>query len=290
MSKPSGSIKNIKTPDNTSHEIIPDRLGNGSYVAGLPTMTKDDTFALLGKANTFTEKQTFSSTTASSFTVSPTTNESISGSANNSKLVPSSWVRTNFQTKLPTTTTAGKVLKSTSTAGSVEWGDAGGSITIDSSLSTTSENPVQNKVITGALNDREETSNKTTSISSSSTDTQYPSAKLLYDELQYKLARISYKDAYQWSIADKSGIDALVWTASRDCFVLIRGSSNVIDSYYIRAKESSSGGTAYQYKAEYGSCVFIMKKGDKLMHEGRTNLTINWCDLYVIPMDSRQDM
>lgn len=96
--------------------------------------------------------------------------------------------------------------------------DAGGStITIDSALSTTSENPVQNKVITIALNAKadssaiptktsdlnndsgfitginssdvttalgytpESTANKVTSISSSSTDTQYPSAKCVYD-------------------------------------------------------------------------------------------------------------
>lgn len=37
-------------------------------------------------------------------------------------------------------------------------GGGGGSVTVDSSLSTTSENPVQNKVITLALNDKPDTS------------------------------------------------------------------------------------------------------------------------------------
>lgn len=98
---------------------------------------------------------------------------------------------------------------------------------IDSSLSTTSENPVQNKVITEELNkkvnktdiatingkpltnggnvevstiayddteikgkltelseEKEDKTNKVTSLSSASTDTQYPSAKAVYDAIQ----------------------------------------------------------------------------------------------------------
>lgn len=54
---------------------------------------------------------------------------------------------------------------------------------IDSELSTTSENAVQNKVITSALTLKQGTSNLVTSISSSSTNSQYPSAKCLYDTL-----------------------------------------------------------------------------------------------------------
>lgn len=57
----------------------------------------------------------------------------------------------------------------------------GGSVTVDSAMSSTSENPVQNKVIYVALNNKQDTSNLVTSISSSSTDTQYPSAKCVYD-------------------------------------------------------------------------------------------------------------
>lgn len=57
----------------------------------------------------------------------------------------------------------------------------GGSVTVDSTLSTSSTNPVQNAVITTALNGKEDASNKVTSLSSSSTDTQYPSAKCVYD-------------------------------------------------------------------------------------------------------------
>lgn len=57
----------------------------------------------------------------------------------------------------------------------------GGSVTVDSAMSSTSENPVQNKVIYVALNNKQDTSNLVTSISSSSTDVQYPSAKCVYD-------------------------------------------------------------------------------------------------------------
>jgi len=44
----------------------------------------------------------------------------------------------------------------------------GGSVTVDSVLSTTSENPVQNKVITGALNNKADTSNLSTVATSGS--------------------------------------------------------------------------------------------------------------------------
>ena len=57
----------------------------------------------------------------------------------------------------------------------------GGTITIDTALSDSSTNPVQNKVIKAALDLKQDKSNLVTSISSSSTDAQYPSAKLLYD-------------------------------------------------------------------------------------------------------------
>ena len=63
----------------------------------------------------------------------------------------------------------------------IELDAGGGSITVDSAMSSTSENPVQNKVIYVALNNKQDTSNLVTSISSSSTDAQYPSAKCVYD-------------------------------------------------------------------------------------------------------------
>lgn len=55
---------------------------------------------------------------------------------------------------LPDGGTTGQVLmKKSSVGGDVKWGDVGGSITVDSYFSTTSENPVQNKVIKAALDD-----------------------------------------------------------------------------------------------------------------------------------------
>lgn len=62
--------------------------------------------------------------------------------------------------------------------------------TVDSELSDTSENPVQNKVVTEKLAElseeiegKEDKSNKTTTLSSASTNTQYPSAKAVYGAL-----------------------------------------------------------------------------------------------------------
>jgi hypothetical protein len=62
---------------------------------------------------------------------------------------------------------------------------------VDDELSTTSENPVQNKVITNQLNSviaalpqlYESLLNKVTELSENSTDTEYPSAKCVYDLL-----------------------------------------------------------------------------------------------------------
>ena len=54
-------------------------------------------------------------------------------------------------------------------------------ITVDNELSLISTNPVQNKVVTAAVNAKQSTSNLVTTITSSSTDAQYPSAKLTYD-------------------------------------------------------------------------------------------------------------
>lgn len=51
---------------------------------------------------------------------------------------------------------------------------------VDSALSSSSTNPVQNKVVNTALGTKENTSNKVTSITSARTDTQYPSAKAVY--------------------------------------------------------------------------------------------------------------
>lgn len=57
---------------------------------------------------------------------------------------------------------------------------------VDSSLSSSSTNPVQNKVVKTALGTKENTSNKVTSITSARTDTQYPSAKAVYTAVSAK--------------------------------------------------------------------------------------------------------
>lgn len=62
-------------------------------------------------------------------------------------------------------------------------------ITVDSSMSSNSTNPVQNKVVKDEIDKKENSLNKVTSLSSSSTDIQYPSAKAVYDELSTKVTK-----------------------------------------------------------------------------------------------------
>lgn len=57
---------------------------------------------------------------------------------------------------------------------------------VDSSLSSSSTNPLQNKVVNTELGKKENTSNKVTSITSARTDTQYPSAKAVYTAVSAK--------------------------------------------------------------------------------------------------------
>lgn len=65
-------------------------------------------------------------------------------------------------------------------------------LTFDSTPINNSTNPVTSDGIYDALSLKENLSNKVTSISSSSTDTQYPSAKLLYDKLATKQDTLTF--------------------------------------------------------------------------------------------------
>lgn len=80
--------------------------------------------------------------------------------------------------------------------GTISATDTNTQVTVDSALSASSTNPVQNKVVYSALSGKqaslgytaENSANKVTSVSSSSTDTQYPSAKAMYTALSGKLS------------------------------------------------------------------------------------------------------
>lgn len=63
------------------------------------------------------------------------------------------------------------------------YGGGGGqpTISVDSALSPTSTNPVQNRAIYNELTNKENVSNKVTSISSLSTNDEYPTAKCVFD-------------------------------------------------------------------------------------------------------------
>lgn len=65
-------------------------------------------------------------------------------------------------------------------------------LTFDEVPTDNSTNPVTSNGIYDALSLKENLSNKVTSISSSSTDTQYPSAKLLYDKLAAKQDTLTF--------------------------------------------------------------------------------------------------
>lgn len=83
---------------------------------------------------------------------------------------------------------------STPTSGSVNNVSSGGvysalsgkqnTLTFDNSPTQNSSNPVKSGGVYSALSNKENTSNKVTSISSDSTDTQYPSAKCVYNAIQ----------------------------------------------------------------------------------------------------------
>ena len=82
---------------------------------------------------------------------------------------------------------------------------------IDDELSLISTNPVQNKVVTAAMNGKQDISNLVTSVSSSSTDTQYISAKYIQDMLVAKLSMtiddiISQRGTYYyaWEVTESS--------------------------------------------------------------------------------------
>lgn len=90
----------------------------------------------------------------------PTVDSALSGSSTNP--VQNKVINTALAGKIdnPSGGSTGQVLKKT--ASGVEWanesGGGGGSVTVDSTLSTSSTNPVQNKVITSALNDKADSS------------------------------------------------------------------------------------------------------------------------------------
>lgn len=106
----------------------------------------------------------------------------------------------------PTTAEAGRFLKADGTwampAGTVYTGGTRISISDSNVISTTAEiNKIDSIKVDGTaltitnktvnITGKENTSNKVTSISSSSTDTQYPSAKLLYDQLALKQGELT---------------------------------------------------------------------------------------------------
>ena len=64
MSKPNNSLANIKLPgENTQRPIVPYAIGvssSNNYQATIPNISSDQTIALLGVRNVFTEHNIFS--------------------------------------------------------------------------------------------------------------------------------------------------------------------------------------------------------------------------------------
>lgn len=109
--------------------------------------------------------------------------------------------------------------------------------------------------IISALNQKEDKSNKVTSLSSSSTDTQYPSAKVVYDELDDKVDKIQGKGLSQNDFTDtlKSKLDGIQsgaevnvqsdWNqtdSSKDDFIKNKPSIPTLDNYYTKGETDSA--------------------------------------------------
>ena len=67
---------------------------------------------------------------------------------------------------------------------------------VDSSLSSSSENPVQNKIVSNALDGKEDETNKVSSWSNTTTDEHYPSEKLVKDSLDNKITKTSTDNGF----------------------------------------------------------------------------------------------
>lgn len=109
--------------------------------------------------------------------------------------------------------------------------------------------------IISALNQKEDKSNKVTSLSSSSTDSQYPSAKVVYDELDDKVDKIQGKGLSQNDFTDnlKSKLDGIQnnaevnvqsdWNqtdSSQDDFIKNKPSIPTLDNYYTKGETDSA--------------------------------------------------
>ena len=95
---------------------------------------------------------------------------------------------------IPQGGTAGQVLqKASGTDFDVEWAAQSGG-EVDQTYNPLSENAQSGTAVADAISGKENTSNKVTSISAQSTDTQYPSAKCVYDGLGTKQNKLTAGD------------------------------------------------------------------------------------------------
>lgn len=107
---------------------------------------------------------------------------------------------------------------------------------ISVAISTHNTNPYAHST---AMADKEDKSNKVTSISSSSTDSQYPSAKLVYDQLALKAATTSVTTGLALKVAKAGDTMTGNLTMSNGSRVVLSNTSN--NSYNVFAHETSGG-------------------------------------------------
>ena len=169
-------------------------------------------------------------------------------------------------------------------------------LTIDSALSSTSTNPVQNKVINTALSGKQATlseaqlsaansgitsakvttydgyasqisakeasANKVTSISSSSTDAQYPSAKAVYTELAKKQNTLTIDSALSSSSTNPVQNKVINTALSGKQATLSAAQLSAANSGITLAKVSTYDGYATQISAKEASANKASSEGD----------------------------
>ena len=103
------------------------------------------------------------------------------------------------------------------------------------------------------LNAKEDTSNKATSISSSSTDAQYPSAKLLYDKIKYTNGTITTESVQDLGDAFGQTISEIYTELGN------KANSSMVEYHNNKVTSLSSSSTDIQYPS--AKCVYEALQG-----------------------------
>ena len=116
-------------------------------------------------------------------------------------------------------------------------------LTIDTALSSSSTNPVQNKVVDGALKTKEDVSNKTSTIDANSTTAQYTSAKGVYDYVEG--VRVEISEGNATALAGKQNSLTATGAADRPVYATNGGVAAVTGISIPVGTSTASGSTTW---------------------------------------------